>query len=64
MSGPIIFRQGGLIFTWPDRSRRIVVSTKTGLELQQLQVGNVFDSSPATLDDVHDVIDEFCEGLK
>jgi hypothetical protein len=59
-----IIRQGGLIFTWPPHSRRIIVSTKTGQELQQLPVGNVFDSRPADLDDVHEVIDEFCEGRK
>ncbi len=52
-------RQGGLVFKWPARSRRLLVYSKTGNQLAEIAVGNVFDSRPAELDDVHEAIEDY-----
>lgn len=54
------FIQGGLRFEWPYGSRRLEVKDKFGRQLAELSVGNIFDSHPATLDEVHDAIDGYC----
>lgn len=57
-------RQGGLYFEWVDRTRRIAVTRPGGANVDTLTVGNPFDSRPATLDEIHEAIDEYCEELK
>lgn len=52
-------RQGGLVFKWPARSRRLLVYSKTGASLAEIAVGNVFDSRPAELDNVHEAIEDY-----
>jgi hypothetical protein len=54
------FLQAGLRFEWPYGSRRLIIKDKQGRELGDLGVGNIFDSKPATLDEVHDAIDAYC----
>lgn len=56
-------RQGGLVFKWPARSRRLLVFNKGGAQLAEVAVGNAFDSRPAELDDVHEVIEDYISGL-
>jgi hypothetical protein len=59
----IEIRQGGLVFKWPARSRRLLVFSKDGRRLDEIAIGNVFDSRPAELDDAHEAVDEYCAEL-
>lgn len=56
----IMVRQGGLRFSWKPGTRRIEVATPSGVVVEEITAGNVFDSRPASLDEVHDAIDDYC----
>ena len=53
------FLQAGFRFEWPYGSRRLDVKDRFGRKLDELSIGNVFDSRPATLDEVQDAIDDY-----
>lgn len=55
------YRQGGMVFSHPYASRRLQVTDKYGTKLTVLDVGNPFDSRPASLDEIQDAIDDFCQ---
>lgn len=59
----IEIRQGGLVFRWPAHSRRLLIHAKDGRQIGDIAIGNVFDSRPADLDEVHDTVDTYCDEL-
>jgi len=59
----LIIRQGGLRFHW-DRDRHIAVRQPYGSLVDELTVPAGRFADGATLDEVHEVIDDYCSNLE